>query len=226
MTKRTIATPRSLATAIAVGVAAMAMTACTTTVPTESRSGVEKSEDLNSRADAALERLYDVAPESRELVSQAAGVLIFPRVLSASFVVGAEHGEGVLRVKGQNRGYYSTSSGSIGFQAGAQSKAIIFVFRTQEALNHFQRSNGWTVGADATVAVANLSATGAVDLNTLREPVVGFVMTNAGLAAGVSLEGTKVNRIERPGDSLGGANGGSSSSPTGSVRSGSSSSNQ
>jgi len=114
-------------------------------------------------------------------------------------VVGAEHGDGVLRVGGQNKGYYSTSSGSFGFQAGAQSKAIILVFKTQEALDKFLASNGWTAGVDATVAVANLSANGSVDLNTLRQPVVGFVMTNAGLMAGVSLEGTKVNRIDEPG---------------------------
>ncbi len=196
MKKRTIATPRRLVATMAVAAASFGMVACTTTVPREPQTGVQKREDINTRADAALERLYEVAPNSRELVAQSKGVLIFPRVLGASFVVGAEHGDGVLRVNGQNRGYYSTSSGSIGFQAGAQSKAIIFVFQTQEALDHFLSSNGWTVGADATVAVANLSATGAVDLNTLRDPIVGFVMTNAGLMAGVSLEGTKVNRID------------------------------
>lgn len=188
--------PRNAYLAIAVATAALTMTACTTTLPREQQTGIERRDDINTRADAALERLYEVAPNSRELVSQAKGVLIFPRVLGASLVVGAQHGDGVLRVGGKNQGYYSTSSGSFGLQAGAQSKAIILVFKTQEALDHFQRSNGWTAGVDATVAVANLSATGAVDLRTMREPVVGFVMTNAGLMAGVSLEGTKINRID------------------------------
>ena len=52
-------------------------------------------------------------------MARAKGVLIFPDVLSGSFIIGAEHG-GVLRVGGANAGYYSTA-GSIGFQAGAQS---------------------------------------------------------------------------------------------------------
>jgi len=188
--------PRNVLVAVALATSALALTACTTTLPRDHQSGIENREDINTRADAALKRLYDVAPNSRQLVSQAAGVLIFPRVIGASVVVGAEHGDGVLRVKGQNKGYYSTSSGSFGFQLGAQSKAIIFVFKTKEALDKFLASSGWTAGVDATVAVANLSANGSVDLNTLREPVVGFVMTNAGLMAGVSLEGTKVNRID------------------------------
>lgn len=199
MKTRTLATPFRLFTAIATATAVLAFAACTTTVP-PAQSGVERRDDINTRSDAALKRLYEVAPNSRELVSQAKGVLIFPRVLSGSFIVGAEHGDGVLRVNGQNKGYYSTSSGSIGLQAGAQSKAIIFVFKTQEALDKFLASNGWTAGVDATVAVANLSANGSVDLNTLRDPIVGFVMTNAGLLAGVSLEGTKVNRIDDRGE--------------------------
>lgn len=196
MKTRTASMSRSLFVAAAMATGALALTACTTTVPQSEQSGVERRDSINERADAALKRLYEVAPNSRELVAQAKGVLIFPRVIGGSFIVGAEHGDGVLRVGGQNKGYYSTSSGSIGLQAGAQSKAIIFVFKTQEALDKFLASNGWTAGVDATVAVANLSANGSVDLNTLRDPVVGFVMTNAGLMAGVSLEGTKVERID------------------------------
>lgn len=195
MAKKTNFVPRMLVAA-AIASVGFGLASCTTTVPQNQQSNVDKRAETDQRADAALKRLYEVAPNSRELISQAKGVLIFPRVLSGSFIVGAEHGEGVLRVGGKDRGYFTTTSGSIGLQAGAQSKAIIFVFKTQEALDKFLASNGWTAGVDATVAVANLSATGAVDLNTLNEPVVGFVMTNAGLAAGVSLEGTKVERLD------------------------------
>ncbi|HUH87989.1 MAG TPA: YSC84-related protein [Pusillimonas sp.] len=192
-------TSRNVLTALALAAGALTMAACTTTVPQSQQSVAEQRQEINTRADAVLKRLYEVAPESRQLVSQAKGVLIFPRVLGGSFIVGAEHGQGVMRVGGKTQGYYSTSSGSIGLQAGAQSKAIIFVFKTQDALDKFLASNGWTAGVDATVAVANLSATGAADLNTLNEPIVGFVMTNAGLAAGVSLEGTKVDRLDDQG---------------------------
>ncbi|MEB2398234.1 BPSL1445 family SYLF domain-containing lipoprotein [Parapusillimonas granuli] len=192
----TLPSPRHVLAAAIVGVSALAVTACTTTLPRETQTGVERRDSINERADAALKRLYEVAPNSRELVSQAKGVLIFPRVIGGGFVVGLEHGDGVLRVNGKNRGYYSTSSGSVGLQAGAQSKAIVMVFRTQEALDKFLASNGWTAGVDATVAVANIGANGALDLNTIREPIVGFVMTNVGLMAGVSLEGTKINRID------------------------------
>ena len=57
-------------------------------------------------------------------------------------------------------------------------------------------SQGWAAGADATVALLKVGANGAVDTSTATSPVEAFVLTNGGLMAGVSLEGTKVSRLE------------------------------
>lgn len=187
---------RTALAAMMVAAAGLVFSGCTVTSPKASASATEQRDEINSGADATLTRLYETSPDSRALVERAKGVLIFPSVLSASFVVGAEHGKGVLRVGGANAGYFSTTAGSIGFQAGAQSKAMVLLFMTDEALQKFRNSNGWTVGADASVAVANIGANGRIDSNTVRQPIVGFVMTNAGLMAGVSLEGAKIVKLD------------------------------
>ncbi len=187
---------RSIGVAATLVAASLAFAGCTTTRPHTSGTPAEQRAEINSGVDAALSRLQESSPQARDLVSRAKGVLVFPSVLSAGFVVGAEHGRGELRVNGRNEGYYTTTGGSIGFQAGAQSKAVIVLFMTDEALRQFQQSRGWTVGADATVAVANIGANGNIDSNTIRKPVVGFVLNNAGLMAGVSLDGSKVNRLD------------------------------
>ncbi|QXZ10221.1 twin-arginine translocation pathway signal [Comamonas sp. Y33R10-2] len=186
---------RSIAVAVAVTAGAMAMTACTTTKPETSSAPRADATTVNTRANAALERLYQTAPGSKEMVQRAKGVLIFPSVIGGSFVVGVEHGRGVLRVGNQNRGNYSTTGASIGWQAGGQSKAVIYVFNTQEALNKFLNSDGWSVGADATVAAGKIGANGSVDTTTVNAPVTSYVLTNAGLEAGVSLQGTKITKI-------------------------------
>ena len=186
---------RSVAVAVAVTAGAMAMTACTTTQPETSSAPRADATTINTRANAALERLYQTAPGSKEMVQRAKGVLIFPSVIGGSFVVGVEHGRGVLRVAGNNRGYYSTTGASIGWQAGGQSKAVIYVFNTQEALDKFLKSDGWSVGADATVAAGKIGANGSVDTTTAGAPVTSYVLTNAGLEAGVSLQGTKITKV-------------------------------
>lgn len=186
---------RSVAMAVAVAAGAMAMTACTTTKPETASAPRSDATTVNTRANAALERLYQTAPGSKEMVQRAKGVLIFPSVIGGSFVVGVEHGRGVLRVGGQNRGNYSTTAASIGWQAGGQSKAVIYVFNTQEALDKFLKSDGWSVGADATVAAGKIGANGAIDTTTAQAPVTSYVLTNAGLEAGVSLQGTKITKV-------------------------------
>ena len=187
---------RAAMAAMTVAVAGVVFSGCTTTSDKASASASEQRQEINSGTDATLTKLYETSPDSKALVERAKGVLVFPSVLSASLIVGAEHGKGVLRVGGVDSGYYSTTAGSVGFQAGAQSKAVILLFMTDQALEKFRNSNGWTVGADATVAVAKVGANGSIDTNTAQQPIVGFVINNGGLMAGVSLEGAKIAKLD------------------------------
>lgn len=195
MKRKLSMSPRRGVTIVAVALAALVSAGCTTTAPKDQASASQQRSEINTGANATLSRLYKSVPDAHALVERARGVLVFPTVLSAGFIVAAQHGNGVLRVNGRDEGYYSTTGGSIGLQAGAQSKAIVLLFMTQAALDKFRNSNGWTAGADATVAVANVGANGKIDTNTAQQSVVGFVLTNSGLMAGVSLEGTKIQKI-------------------------------
>lgn len=185
-------------------VAALSMLAsgCTTTTgkmsetpSARSTSATNEMREIDAGYDATLARLYSNAPSSRPLVAKAHGVLIFPSVIAAGLVVGGEYGKGALRVGGRTTGYYQTVSASFGWQIGAQSKAIIFLFMTQDALNKFLSGSGWTVGADASVALLKIGANGDIDLNTAQQPVIGFALTNNGLMANLTLEGTKVSKL-------------------------------
>lgn len=169
---------------------------CTTTRPDAPNDRAAKRREIDSGADETLTRLYSTARGSRELADRARGILIFPRVLSAGLVVGGEYGDGVLRSGGRAAGYYRVVGGSFGWQIGAQSQAIVLMFLTQDALDRFRNSNGWTVGADATVSVAKVGASGDIDTNTVKQSIVGFALTNVGLYAGVKLDGSKITRID------------------------------
>jgi lipid-binding SYLF domain-containing protein len=67
---------------------------------------------------------------------------------------------------------------------------------TQEALDKFRNANGRSIDADASVALVKIGANGNVDTTTATAPVQVFVLTNAGLMAGLSLEGTKVSPLK------------------------------
>jgi lipid-binding SYLF domain-containing protein len=168
----------------------------TTTKPDASVDREAKKREINSAADETLTRLYSTARGSKELADKAQGILIFPRVLAAGLVVGGEFGDGVLRTGGRAAGYYRLIGASFGFQIGAQSRAIVLMFLTQEALDRFRKSSGWTIGADATVSVATVGASGEIDTNTVRHSIVAFALTNVGLYAGVKLDGSKITPLD------------------------------
>ncbi|WP_408360577.1 MULTISPECIES: BPSL1445 family SYLF domain-containing lipoprotein [unclassified Paraburkholderia] len=159
-------------------------------------SNDSKRRAIDAKVHGTLSKLYANVRGSRELVDKANGVLVFPSVIKVGFVAGGEYGEGALRVGGKSVGYYSTVSGSFGLQAGAQSKAVIFLFMTHDALNSFRRSKGWSVGGEGSVALLKVGANGAIDTTTATAPVNAIVLTNAGLMGDVSLSGTKVSRLK------------------------------
>ncbi|MET0383568.1 MAG: YSC84-related protein [Burkholderiaceae bacterium] len=184
---------------VAVAAAAGCSTTASVTADSSASRG-DKTSEARRTIDAGyhetLERLYSTTPGSREMVAKARGVLVFPHVLAAGLVVGGAYGEGELRVNGAVDGYYSTTTGSVGWQIGAQSKALVFLFMTQDALDKFRAGQGWAGGVDASVAVLKVGANGAIDGNAAQAPTVAFIMTNAGLMANLTLEGTKVTRLQ------------------------------
>ena len=169
--------------AAAVLLGSLALAGCTTTPdkPEGAAASASKRQSIDASVNATLSRLYSTVPGSRELVAKSRGVLVFPNVLQAGFIVGGQSGNGALRVGGST--------------VGSQSKAIVFLFMTQDALDSFRKSEGWAAGADASVAVVKVGANGAVDSNTATAPVEVLVLTNAGLMGDLSVNGTKVTKL-------------------------------
>ena len=155
------------------------------------------SGSLNRQADHALGIFSEQVNGSEVFLNQAAGYLVFPRVIKAGVGVGGESGEGVLRVGGSTVAYYRTTSGSIGFQFGAQAKSIVIAFMTREALDRFRNSEGWRVGVDGSVALIDVGVGKTIDTDNVRDPVVGFIFGSKGLMYNLTLEGTKFTKLDK-----------------------------
>jgi len=152
---------------------------------------------IDADAHATLDRFFYEVRSSRELANRAAGILVFPTVVKAGFGFGGEYGEGALFIRGRTAGYYNDVSGSFGFQLGAQARSVIIMFMTPEALDAFYHRDGWKVGVDGSVTVIAVGAGGAIDTNSIRSPVVGFIFDQKGLMYNLTLEGSKISRIYR-----------------------------
>ncbi len=154
-------------------------------------------QEIDAYVNEALNELYRFSPAGKSLASKARGMLIFPKVYKAGFGIGGEYGEGALRIDGANIAYYNTASASIGLQLGAQRKTQVILFMTDDSLNQFRRSNGWEVGIDGSVAIANIGAGEDFDSRTAQKPIIGIIFSNQGLMFNINLEGSKISQIYR-----------------------------
>ena len=170
-------------------------TGCTTTGPGSSDPATRR-QNIDSGVDNALATLYRQVPASQQLVSRARGVLVFPAVLEAGFVFGAWKGDGALRKGGKTVSFHRTTGGSFGLQAGAQSTAVFLLFMTDGALARFQSSKGWTAGVDATVTLISVGANAQATTATTQQPIIGYVLSNTGLMAGVTVDGSRITRLQ------------------------------
>jgi lipid-binding SYLF domain-containing protein len=152
---------------------------------------------IDSGASAAVRQLEQQSPGHKKLVDTAEALLIFPRVTKGGAGVAGEYGEGVLLINGKPTGYFSLTSASLGLTLGVEKHREIILFMTAQALNRFTSTYGWSVGADGGVAMLSKGAGFERDTKTRSEPVLGFIFSERGLIGDLSLEGSKVDRIER-----------------------------
>jgi lipid-binding SYLF domain-containing protein len=153
--------------------------------------------EIDASVKAAMDRFDKEVQGADEFLKASKGVLIFPSVVKAGFGVGGEYGEGALRIGGKTVDYYNIASASVGFQIGAEKKDIILLFMQEQALQDFRKSSGWKAGVDGSVTMVNIGAGGSLDTATMKDPIVGFVIGQRGLMGNLSLEGTKISKLDR-----------------------------
>ncbi len=155
------------------------------------------AEEIDIKSDAALQSFKEQVKGAEAFLAKAKGVLIFPEIIKGGVVLGAEYGEGALRIGGKTIDYYSSAGGSFGLQLGLQRRTVIIVFLEQAALDSFQASKGWKAGVDGSVAVVEWGAGASLDTVKFNDPIVGFIFGNEGLMFNLSLEGSKYTKLVR-----------------------------
>ncbi len=160
----------------------------------------KSKEVIDLEVKAALNQLDKVVKGSHPFLEKnAKGILVIPNIIKAGFGIGGEYGEGAL-VEGnitdvKTINYYSYASASVGFQFGVEKKTLIYVFLTEDAMNNFNKSNGWKGGVGAGVSIAKFGVSEDISNLSVNKPVVLFVLGKEGLMYNLTLEGSKLTKI-------------------------------
>ena len=170
----------------------LAITGCQSTGGQLANSSANITRDSN----AALQSLYANNPEAKQLAQRAKGILVFPGIVKAGFMVGAQYGSGgALFKNGRTAGYYNIVAGSYGLQAGIQSFNYVMFFMDNASLNYLNNSEGWEVGVGPSVVVVDKGVAKSLTTTTAKDGVYAYIFGQKGLMAGLGLQGSKISRI-------------------------------
>ena len=155
------------------------------------------AEDLDRDSRQALQTLYKTEPVAKTLSRTAKAVLVFPNIVKAGLVFGGSYGEGELIEGSRVVDYYNSVTGSWGLQAGAQSYGYAVFLMTDKAISYVKETKGWEIGVGPTVVVVDEGVAKNLSTSSLKDDAYAFIFSQQGLMAGVSIEGTKISKINR-----------------------------
>ncbi|MFL9903978.1 lipid-binding SYLF domain-containing protein [Paraburkholderia fungorum] len=174
----------------------LAAVACSSTDTSGSASSGSTRPELEQKAREAFRTLVATTPKAAELGTRATAVLVFPDILKAGFLVGAQGGNGVMFAPdGKVLGYYNVTGVSYGLQAGAQSFSEAMFLMTPAALNYLNSSAGWSVGMGPSVVVVDAGMAKSMTTTTMQSDVYAFIYGQSGLMAGLGVQGQKITKL-------------------------------
>ncbi|MFA7292861.1 MAG: lipid-binding SYLF domain-containing protein [Rhodocyclaceae bacterium] len=153
---------------------------------------------LDEDTDAALKSLYETTPAAKALGESAKGILVFPNITKAGFIVGGQGGNGVLVKQGKHVGYYNTAAVSVGMQAGIQTYGYTLFFMSDAVMKQFEKSKGWEVGVGPSIVVVDSGVGKDLSTLTAKADIYAFIFDQKGLMAGVGIKGSKITKLKTP----------------------------
>src|SRR5687767_12947205 len=133
----------------------------------------------------------------RNLLADAQAIAIVPSMVRGAFVVGLQHGRGVLVVRDAQGAWQpprmiQVTGASIGYQIGVQATDLVLVFRTPQSVANVLRGT-LKIGVDASAAAGPVGrqTSAATDLQ-LQAEILSYSRAR-GAFVGVSIDGSSIS---------------------------------
>ncbi len=157
----------------------------------------QKAAELDKKVDEGMTRLLASSDAAKALAKGAKGILLFPSVKKAGFIVGGQYGEGALRINGATQGYYKTTAASFGLQAGGQKFGYAMFFMNEGAMKYLKESKGWEVGVGPSFVVVDEGIARSLTTSSARSDIYVFFFGQKGLMGGLGIQGSKITKIDK-----------------------------
>jgi lipid-binding SYLF domain-containing protein len=146
-----------------------------------------RAEDLKAKAEEAVQNFKLADPTLTNFFNKAVGYAILPSVGEGGFIIGGEHGDGLVYEKGKVTGKVTMTEISIGAQVGGGKFSEVIFFQTAAALKSFKKDK-YEMSADAK---ASLAASGAAANAKYQQGMAVFTLPKSGAMVAAAVGGQK-----------------------------------
>src|SRR4030095_4225942 len=158
------------------------------------KSDIEKLNDAANVLTEIREAPDKGIPDS--IWNKAQCVVVIPGLTKAAFIVGGEHGSGVMSCRHRNTWgppvFMEMTKGSAGLQAGVSSTDLVLVVMNQKGAEKLL-NNKVTLGADASIAPRPVGRAASAGTDAQLSAEILSYSRAKGLFAGINLSGGSLN---------------------------------
>jgi len=155
---------------------------------------VDNTKVLDAATQTVQSMTTGAKPIPSSVLRDAKCIAVVPRLTKAGFIVGGEHGNGVVSCRtatGWSAPLFITiTGGSVGLQAGGEHQEIVLLMNNQ---GKQELTNGhWDLGAEAVAAGPTGDSAGVGQSTGWKAPVLSYAHSS-GAYAGANLQGSKID---------------------------------
>jgi len=174
------------------------------TVLTASPAGAQTNEEKRITDSGAVLETLVRAPDQgipAHILERAEAIVVIPSLVKGGFIIGAQHGRGVMSVRNRETntwsapGFVALTGGSIGWQIGLQAVDLVLLVMNKEGVKDLL-DNEFKLGANASVAAGPVGRQGEASTDASLSAQILAYSRAKGLFAGLSLEGASL-RVDR-----------------------------
>jgi len=164
------------------------------TLCVQSPASAFDAHEFNKKVEKSFTEFDQMVSNSDDLINNAAGLLMCPKVGKIGLGVAVEGGACALQVDGETVAYYRASSASFGLTAGVASHSQVMAFMTEDSLQSFRdKKKTWEAGVDGQATVAKFGVGDKVAF--AGKPIVVVAYGQKGLIGDLSVAGSRYKFI-------------------------------
>ena len=184
-----------------IGTAALTTLALAATTPP---AGAQTNEEKRVTDSATVLETLVRAPDQeipQHILDRAEAIVVIPSLVKGGFILGAQHGRGVMSVRDRETGKWSDpgfvalTGGSVGWQIGVQAVDLVLLVMNTEGVKELL-DNEFKLGANASVAAGPVGRQGEASTDASLSAQILAYSRAKGLFAGLALEGASL-RVDR-----------------------------